>query len=362
MEFELTESQRGLFDRFARWARERMTAPDRDGGGSPRLRWESTCAADVAGLAEVTDLVLAMQALGYAGADVPTVLALSCHLFGGVLPLSRWGTAEQQADCLPRLASGEWYAARVLPGNMEAEITGGGFRLTGATGIASAGLRPDLALVCAPVSGVPAPSCRAFLVPLADTSGILWERSRGSTLGCADTLRLDQVMVPDDRVLGVCVDGDALLADLLPREQLVLQATRLGLLQKLLETALGAARKYTRRLKLKGVPPHRYQMLGHKLADFRLRFDAAELMVRRAAWQMDRHGAAVADIALAGLAIDSGLMPSAFEVVRLQRDYGFDEDQAWSEWLADAVEYGRYLCNPAQMRAAVSDALRAGVA
>lgn len=362
MEFDLTESQRGLFDRFVRLAREHIMAPERDGDGAPRARCESTCVADVAELAGATDLVLAMQALGYASADVPMVLALSCHLFGGVLPLSRWGTAEQQSDCLPRLTSGESYAARTLPGNVEAESSGGGFRLTGATGIASSGLRPDLAIVFAHVSGYPAPSCRAFLLPLADISGIIWERSRGHALGGADTLQLDQVMVANNRVLGGNVDGDALLAELLPREQLALQATRLGLLQKLLESALGAARKHTRRLKLKGVPPHSYQMLGHKLADFRVRFDAAELMVRRAAWQMDRHGAAVTDVALAGLAIDSGLMSSAFEVVRLQRDYGFDEERAWSGWLADAVEYDRYLCDPARMRATVIESLRAGIA
>jgi alkylation response protein AidB-like acyl-CoA dehydrogenase len=289
------------------------------------------------------------------------VLALSCHLLGGMLPLSRWGTAEQQADFLPRLISGEAYAARALPGSMAADTTEGGFRLSGATVIASAGLKPDVAIVLARLSESAAPSNRAFLVPLAGAGGIIWERSRHA-LGCADTLQLDQVMVPDNRVVGGDVDGDVLLAELLPLEQLALQATRLGLLQKLLESALRAARQYTRRLKLKGVLPHHYQMLGHKLADFQVRFDAAELMVRRAAWQLDRHGAAAADVALAGLAIDSGLLPSAFAVTRLQRDYGFDADQTWSGWLADAVEYGRYLCDPARMRATVIESLRAGIA
>ena len=351
-------------------AREHVTAPNGDAGGSPRVRWESVCAASAAGLAAPgraninIDLILAMQALGYAGADVSMVLALSCHLLGVVLPLSRWGTAEQQADFLPRLTSGESYGARTLSGSVEADSAEGGFRLSGTTVIASAGRKPDLAIVFARMSGSATPSSRAFLLPLAaDAGGITWERSRGHALGCADTLRLDQVMVPNNRVVGGNVDGDALLTELLPREQLALQATRLGLLQKLLESALGAARKYTRRLKLKGVLPPHYERLGHRSADFQVRFDAAELMVRRAAWQLDRHGAAAAaDVALAGLAIDSGLLPSAFEVARLQRDYGFDENQAWSGWLADAVEYGRYLCNPARMRATVIESLRAGIA
>jgi alkylation response protein AidB-like acyl-CoA dehydrogenase len=368
VEFDLTDSQHELFDGFVRLAREHVTAPNGDAGGSPRARWEVVCAASAARLAAPgrasinIDLILAMQALGYAGADAPMVLALSCHLLGGMLPLSRWGTAEQQADFLPRLISGEAYAARALPGSMAADTTEGGFRLSGATVIASAGLKPDVAIVLARLSESAAPSSRAFLVPLTGAGGIVWERSRHA-LGCADTLQLDQVMVPDNRVVGGNVDGDALLTELLPREQLALQATRLGLLQKLLESALRAARQYTRRLKLKGVLPHHYQMLGHKLADFQIRFDAAELMVRRAAWQLDRHGAAAAaDVALAGLAIDSGLLPSAFAVTRLQRDYGFDADQTWSGWLADAVEYGRYLCDPARMRATVIESLRAGIA
>jgi alkylation response protein AidB-like acyl-CoA dehydrogenase len=161
-------------------------------------------------------------------------------------------------------------------------------------------------------------------------------------------------------VLGDAV-GDALLPDLLLREQLALHAARLGLLQRLLETALEAARQYTRQLKLKGVPPHRYQMLGHKLADFKVRFDAAELMLRRTAWQQEQRDA-TADVALAGLAIDSSLLPAAFEVVRLQHDYALDQDHAWTGLLTDAVEYGRYLSNSGQMRAAVKESLRAGAA
>jgi alkylation response protein AidB-like acyl-CoA dehydrogenase len=155
--------------------------------------------------------------------------------------------------------------------------------------------------------------------------------------------------------------GASLLTELQPYEQLALHAARLGLLQRLLETALEAARRHTRPLKLKGVPPHRYQMLGHKLADFRVRFDAAELMLRRAAWQQEQRDA-TADVALAGLAIDSSLLPAAFEVVRLQHDYGLDQDRAWTGLLIEAVEYGRYLCNPSQMRTAVNETLRAGTA
>jgi alkylation response protein AidB-like acyl-CoA dehydrogenase len=261
VEFDLTDSQHELFDGFVRLAREHVTAPNGDAGGSPRARWEVVCAASAARLAAPgrasinIDLILAMQALGYAGADAPMVLALSCHLLGGMLPLSRWGTAEQQADFLPRLISGEAYAARALPGSMAADTTEGGFRLSGATVIASAGLKPDVAIVLARLSESAAPSSRAFLVPLTGAGGIVWERSRHA-LGCADTLQLDQVMVPDNRVVGGDVDGDVLLAELLPLEQLALQATRLGLLQKLLESALRAARQYTRRLKLKGVLPH----------------------------------------------------------------------------------------------------------
>jgi alkylation response protein AidB-like acyl-CoA dehydrogenase len=137
---------------------------------------------------------------------------------------------------------------------------------------------------------------------------------------------------------------------------------RLGLLQQLLETALGAAGKYARRLKLKGVPPQGYQMLGHKLADFKIRFDATELLLRRAAWQLERRGVAAAETALAGLAIETSLLPGAFEVVRLQRDYALDENQAWANLLSSVVEYGRYMLNPVQMRTSVNEAIQPGVA
>jgi alkylation response protein AidB-like acyl-CoA dehydrogenase len=368
MELELTPAQRDLFDGFVRLARG-MTAPENRDTAPSRTRWDAVRATGLTGFAaperlggrgisNAVDLALAMQALGYACADAPAVLALSCHLFGGVLPLSRHGTPEQQATWLPRLVSGECYAARTLPGAMQAEPADGGFRLSGATEMASAGLKPDLAMVFAHAPGSSETFGRAFLVPLAGTGA--WERSSGSSLARADSLRLERVTVPNDMVLGDTA-GDALLPALLSHEQLALHAARLGLLQRLLEMALESARKYTRRLKLKGVPPHRYQMLGHKLADFRVRFDAAELMLRRAAWEQERR-AATADVALAGLAIDSSLLPVAFEVVRLQHDYALDPDRAWTGLLTDAVEYGRYLCNPSQMRATVNKSLSTGAA
>jgi alkylation response protein AidB-like acyl-CoA dehydrogenase len=368
VELELTPSQRDLFDGFVRVARG-MATPSGDGVPS-RARWEAVRAAGLAGFAApenlggrgvsgAMDLTMAMQALGYACADAPTVLALSCHLFGGVLPLFRHGTPEQQATWLPRLISGECYAARALTSDLEVEPFNDGFRLSGVTEMASAGIKPDLAMVFARTPRSSETSVRAFLVPLTET--VTWEHSSGSVLARTDRLRLDGMAVPPSMVLGRVNQSATLLTELLLHEQLALHAARLGLLQRLLETALESARKHTRRLKLKGVPPHRYQMLGHKLADFRVRFDAAELMLRRAAWQQERRDA-TADVALAGLAIDSSLLPAAFEVVRLQHDYALDQDRAWTGLLVDAVEYGRYLCNPSQMRATVNESLRAGAA
>lgn len=301
-----------------------------------------------------------MQALGYACAHPRSVLALSCHIFGGVLPLSRWGSSVQRQTYLPKLVSGDWYAARTLAGTLEAKPHDTGFLLSGAARLASAGIKPDFVLV---LTRPPEPAnspVKLFVLPLAEVSGVSWEASPGPALARADRLRLDNAKVTDSMVLSR--EPDVLLAELLPREQLALHAVRLGLMQRLLESALNAAGKHARRLKLKGIPPHRYQMLGHKLADFKIRFDAAELLLRRAAWQLDCRGASSADVALAGLAVESSLLPAAFEVVKLQRDHALDEDHAWSSWLTTAVDYGRYLCDPTQMRDTVNESLRGSIA
>lgn len=369
MELELTSAQRDLFGGLVRSVRDGLAAAPRSRDALLNPRWDAVRAAGLAGLAALPnqggrgaggdmDLALAMQALGYAGTDAPTLLALSCHLSGGVLPLSRWGTPQQQTTWLPRLITGEWYAAHTLPDAVEAVPIEGGFRLTGAAEIASAGQRPDLALVFARAPGSETAD-QAFFVPLAEEAGS-WERASGSVLISADRLRLDGVAVPRDRILG-SGGGFSPLLELLPREQLALHATRLGLLQRLLETSLESGRRHARRLKLKGVPPHRYQMLGHRLADFQVRFDAAELLLRRAAWQLERRTAAT-EVALAGLAIENGLLPAAFEVVKLQHDYALDADHAWMDLLSSVVEYGRYLYNPAQMRNVVASALKQGIA
>lgn len=354
MELNLTEAQRGLFDDIVRQLREHPSSPDRRAGlsGFPDLEGSRTGCA--------VDLAIAMQALGYACAQPRSALALSCHIFGGVLPLSRWGSSAQRQTYLPRLVSGDWYAARTLASTLEAKPRDAGFLLSGAAGLSSAGIKPDFVLA---FTRPPEPAnspVKLFVLPLTEVSGVSWEASPGPALARADRLRLDNAKVSASMVLGG--EPDVLLAELLPREQLALHAVRLGLMQRLLESALNAAGKHTRRLKLKGIPPHRYQMLGHKLADLKIRFDATELLLRRAAWQLDRRGASSSDVALAGLAVENSLLPAAFEVVKLQRDHALDEERVWSDWLTAAVDYGRYLFDPVQMRGAVNESLKGGIA
>lgn len=227
------------------------------------------------------------EGLGEGTGDAGFVLALSVHALLCAVPLWKLGTAEQRSRYLPRVATGEWAGALSLheleggasPANLEvraARAAAGGWLLSGSKSHVVNGSFAHHFLVTAVDDHG---EVSAFVVD-RESAGLSVER--GTEGG--DVLLLRDCPVPERALLG---SAGAALRELLPlltaMDSTAVLAPWLGVMQALLERALGAARG----AQAFGRPVERLQTVRFALADMRTRCELSRDLVHRAAWQLD---------------------------------------------------------------------------
>lgn len=218
--------------------------------------------------------------------------------FAGVKSIGLYGTAEQKAEFLPKIAAGQLRAAIAftepaggtdLLGAMRtrAERDKGGWRISGEKIWSSSAHVADYLLVLArsskPAGGkayngltlfwIPAASEGVKITPLAK----LGMRSMGS---CA--VHLDNVFVPDDLVMGEADNAWRMLLPTLNNERMMVAAFCLGVIDGVLEDALD----YARQRKAFGRTIGEFQAIQHQIADIRIAQYQVECMLHDCAWKV----------------------------------------------------------------------------
>ena len=116
-------------------------------------------------------------------------------------------------------------------------------------------------------------------------------------------------------------------------ERTCLFASHVGAMQRLLEQAIAYAR--TRRQF--GQPIGKFQAVSHRIADMRVRLDAARLLTYRAAYQLGHARTASLEAAIAKLYVSESLLESATDTVQVFGGYGFMTEYGVERALRDAV-------------------------
>ena len=244
------------------------------------------------GGSKTDDLAYALAIEEIAAGCASCSTLMSVHNSVGCVPLLRFGTAAQQAQWLPRLASGEVIGAFCLTepqAGSEADalrtravLDGDHWVITGAKQFITNGRRAGMAIVFAvtdPELGKKGLS--AFIVPTS-TPGFVVEREEHKMgIRASDTcaISLQGVRVPADHLLGQR-DLQALAAlSNLEGGRIGIGAQAVGIAR----AALDAARAYARERTQFGKPIAEHQAIGHLLADMHTRLNAARLMVHHAA-------------------------------------------------------------------------------
>ncbi len=306
MNFALTEEQAAIQDTALAFARERI-APG-------ALEWDERSHFPVDVIRETAALgigtiyvpaeqggsgltrldgALIFEALSY---GCPAIAAyISIHNMVAWM-LSRYGTPDQVARVMPKLASMEWLASYCLtePGagsdaaalSTKAERRGEIYVLDGVKQFISGAGATDVYFVFARTGGAGPGGISAFLVD-RDAPGLSFgppERKMGWNAQPTAQVIMQGVKVPASRLIGGEGQGFRMAMAGLDGGRINIGACSLGAAW----SALDKARAYAVERKAFGRPIGEFQAIDFKIADMATSLEASRLMIYRAADAIDR--------------------------------------------------------------------------
>jgi hypothetical protein len=303
-----------------------MTIPERYGGGG----------------ADPMAYVLLIEELGRGDGNVRSIV--SVHLGLVADSIQRWGTAQQQATWLPRMATGECLGCFALtepdagsdPASLRATAVrdGDGWRISGHKVFITNGSVAGVALVMARTGGPGAKGVSAFLVP-TDSTGFSATAIHGKLgLRSCDTaeLHLDGVRVGPEALLGAEGQGIKVALAALDTGRISMAASCTGLAQACLDQML----RYAGQREQFGRPIAGFQLVQELLADTAVEVNAARLLTWQAADLSARGESFTLEASIAKYYASEASVRAANAAVQVHGGYGYIDELPVGKWLRDA--------------------------
>ncbi len=360
MDPRLTEEQEAFAASVRAFAREHVEpgVVERDRVGTwDHEVWKRVADFGLAGLpipeeyggggADVLTTGLALEALAYGGRDAGLNLSLGGHLTIGAMPIALHGTAEQKQRWLPRMATGETIGAFAITEpdagsdtasmKTRADRHGDTWVLNGAKTFITNGELAEVVTVVARTDP-DAPAGQAFTSFLVETDRPGFEVARslhklGNRTSPTNELTFTDVELTDADVLGEV--GTALWAvgfECFDWERCCMIASAVGGMARDLDESV----RYAKEREAFGKPIARFGAIQHKIAQMRIRLEAARLLQRQAAWLKDRGLEHQTEAAIAKAYVGEAAVESALEAVQLHGGWGYVDEFHVERSLRDA--------------------------
>ena len=285
---------------------------------------------------------LMMEELGRADSSVRGIVSVSSGLVAK--PVLRFGTDEQRATWLPRLATGRALGCFGLtePGHgsdaghltTRARRDGDHYVLDGAKMFITNGTWADVCLLFARTSDDGARGITAFLVP-TDADGFEAREVKGK-LGlrgqATAELVLDGVRVPSSAVLGEVGQGFKIAMSTLDTGRLGIAASCVGIVQGCLEETVA----YTTQREQFGRPIASFQLVQDLIAQLSVDADAARLLTWRVADLVDRGEPFSVEASKAKYFASEAAVRASNAAVQAFGGYGFVDEYPVQKYLRDA--------------------------
>ncbi len=367
MQFDLSDEQRALREEIIAFARAELSpgAIERDETHTfPRDLWLKCGEMGLQGLpvppeyggagADPLTTVIALEALGYGNEDGGLTFAICAHLLACVVPIWKHGSADQKRRYLPDLCSGRRIAVNAMTEsesgsdafNMKtrARADGDDFIINGAKTFGSNGPVADIAVVYAKTDSDKGylGGITAFLVESGTpgfTKGQTFKKAslRSCPIG---ELVFEDVRVPRSAVLGTVGGGGPIFNQSMDWERTCLVGAHLGAMERLMEQAIAHAK--TRQSF--GQRIGSFQAVSHRIADMKVRLEAARLLTYRTATRLETSKAVGFDAAMTKLFVSESLIETALDTVRTLGGYGvmteFSAERALRDSIAGALYSG----------------------
>ncbi|HEY7211024.1 MAG TPA: acyl-CoA dehydrogenase family protein [Bryobacteraceae bacterium] len=360
MDFSFTEEQKLLRDSILKFAQRelnnRVTERDREQTFARDL-WRKCASIGIQGLPvpeeyggsgfDPLSTAIALEALGYGCRDGGLVFSLCAHLLACVVPVWLHGTDAQKRRYLPGLIDGTLIGMHSITESGSgsdsfamrtcAVQTEKGWRINGSKTFVSNGPVGDLAIVFAMTDAKKGfhGGVTAFLVekgtPGFSASGKFEKMGlRTAPLG---ELIFEDMDVSNDSVLGRIGGGSTLFATVMDWERILLVASHVGAMARLLETSISYARTRAQF----GQTIGKFQAVAHKIADMKVQLEAAQLLTYRSAWRLGNLRNASLDASITKLFVSESLVKAGLDTVQIHGGYGFMVEYEVERALRDAV-------------------------
>jgi acyl-CoA dehydrogenase len=279
-------------------------------------------------------LAIVLEELNHACAS--TGVTVSVHASLVCTPIVKFGTEEQKAYWLPKLAAGELIGAYSLTeagaGSDAAALSSTAVRdgdewvLNGTKLFVTTGEQAGLVIGYFRTDPE-APKARgisAFLVDAKTPGYKVGKKERKTGLRGSSTTELifENCRVPADALLGELNRGFQIAMDTLDGGRIGIAAQALGIGRACLEASV----KYSREREQFGKPIGQFQAVQWKLADMATRLDGARLLTHRAAWLRDRGEHCGMQAAQAKLAASTTANFCADECLQIHGGAGYTDD------------------------------------
>lgn len=360
MEFSSTQEQKDLRDKIIKFSQQELNedviARDSNRVFSRDL-WRKCGENGIQGLpaeqryggsgVDALSCAMGLEAFGYGCHDGGLVFSICAHVLACVVPVSRHGTDEQKQRYLPGLCDGSLVGVHAItepnagsdPFGMQtrAERDGDGWRINGNKAFVSNGPVGDVAIIFAvtdPKKGFHG-GTTAFLVEKGTPGFSASEKfdKLGLHTAHVGALTLENVYVSQGAVLGGVGAGTSVFATAMDWERILLVASHVGTMQRLLEKSIARARKRSQF----GQAVGKFQAVSHKIADMKVSLEAARLLTYQAAWRIDNTRSAALDAAITKLFVSESLVKTALDTVQIHGGYGYMTEYEVERALRDAI-------------------------
>ena len=340
---------------FAESLPDRTREHDR-AGAFDREAWDRCGAFGLTGLPGPAELggggvdavttMLALEALGQGCRDAGLVFSINAHLWTSVVPLSAFGTADQQQRWLPDLCAGRAIGCHAITepdaGSdvFSLSATGtpveGGYMLKGSKVFITNAPVADLVIVFVRTSeGIGPYGLSAFLLergmpglsigPPADKMGL-------RTSPMAEVV-LEDCLVAPDAMLGAPGQGGEIFQHAMRWERSCIMASQVGAMRRTMLECVA----YARQRHQFGQAIAKFESVADKIADMKIAVDASRALVLRVGWLMDRGHDAMVEAAVTKTFVSEAAVRTNLDAVQIHGGHGYMTELGIERGLRDAV-------------------------
>ncbi|MEA5577337.1 acyl-CoA dehydrogenase family protein [Anabaena sp. UHCC 0451] len=295
---------------------------------------------------DILSTIYALESLGYAYKDNGLIFAMNAHIWACELPIITFGTEKQKQQYLPLLAQGKLIGGHavsepeagsdVYSMKTIAQKKGDKYILNGSKMFVTNAPVADLILVFANLdSERNKKGITGFLIE-KNSPGFLM-KNKLSKMGLRTAqmgeIILDNCQVSEDNILGKEGLGMAIFNHAMEWERGFILASAVGTMERILNRCI----KYARQRQQFGQPIGKFQLIGNKIVQMKLRLETGRNLLYKMGWLKQMEKPALLEAAMTKLYLSQAWIDSCLDAISIHGGYGYLTEFELERELRDAL-------------------------